>query len=97
MAGVWQLSMVEFSDFYMLRGVVLCNPLPDIDLNNSWFKSARYVIRTYFCKPLVQENILVNGTIPVQTDKHGAFELKMDKRDVLKGLQISYNSEILVI
>ncbi len=97
MVGVWHLSMVEFSDSYMARGIILCNPLPDIDINNSWYNSARYVIRTYFCKPLVQEDILVNKQFTVRTGKDGAFQLKINKNDASEGFQISYKNRVLPI
>jgi phosphatidate phosphatase APP1 len=97
MVGVWQLSMIEFSDSYTVRGVILCKPLADINIINSWFNSARYVVRTYFCKPLVHEEILVNRQFTIRTSKDGSFELKIDKSDASKDFQISYNNRVLPI
>jgi len=95
MIGVWELSIIEFSDSYLVRGVILCNPLPSIAIDNSWFKSARYVIKSYLRKPLSQEDILVNRVIPAQTATDGSFELRIDKNELKEGIQISYENRVL--
>lgn len=100
MIGVWHISVIHFNDSYLVRGVVLRNPLPNIPFVNPWLKSALYVIKSYFCKPLALETIRLvfsDKTITTETDASGAFELVIEDDVMSNDLQVMRLDKVIPI
>lgn len=100
MAEVWQLSIIETSNSYLVNGVILRDPLTPIRFDNSWIKSAKYVIKTYFKKPLKNKDITIRVNklqFETRTNNSGAFQVEMDKALRFDELVITYKGKELPV